>query len=126
MSARVLVIDDDERLRRTLASSLTRAGFDVMTAEDGDPALALSTLHEFDAVVVDFHMKTMNGDQVVRHFKALFGSRVYCAVLSGEDDDETRDACRAAGADDIFLKPASPKALRERLSEVTAGLRGAA
>lgn len=126
MSGRVLVIDDDEFIRRSLSSALTRAGFQVTAADDGEPALALMQTQEFDVIVVDYHMRSeLTGADVVRQVKARCGKRVYCAVLSG-DDGATRDACLAAGADDVFLKPASPRALRDRLALAVAELRGAA
>lgn len=125
MKIRVLVVDDDEQIRRTLSSALTRAGFDVTSVDDGIPAIALATTTSFDSIVVDFNLKTMTGDHVVRAFKAQPGP-VYCAILSGEDDDDTRALCFDAGADDVFMKPASPRQLRERLTEAVAELHRAA
>ena len=116
---RVLVVDDDEHILRAMATSLRRAGFDVTTACDGTPALALE--EAFDVVVADYNMKTeATGADVVRHFKARLGAAVTCFVLSGEDDPDTRDACFAAGATDVLLKPVSPVELRRRLSEAGA------
>ena len=116
MSARILVVDDDEHVLRAMATSLTRAGFEVTTACDGEPALAMTEL--FDVVVADYNMRSeATGADVVRHFKNLHGSSVTCFVLSGEDDPDTRDACLAAGATDVLLKPVSPVELRRRLSE---------
>ncbi len=126
MIARVLVVDDDEGIRRALSSSLARAGFEVTTADDGAPAIGLSDTSSFDLVIVDYHMKTLTGVDVVRHFKGRYGHQIYCAVLSGEDDDQTRTACLDAGADDVFLKPASPSELRRRLTAAARSLRGSA
>lgn len=125
MKIRVLVVDDDDQIRRTLSSALTRAGFDVTSVDDGIPAIALAATTRFDSIVVDFNLKTMTGDRVVRAFKAQPG-RVYCAILSGDDDDGTREMCRKAGADDVFMKPASPRQLRDRLTEAVAELQRAA
>ena len=125
MKIRVLVVDDDEQIRRTLSSALTRAGFDVTSVDDGIPAIALAGTTSFDSIVVDFNLKTMTGDHVVRAFKAQ-PDPVYCAILSGEDDDDTRELCFDAGADDVFMKPASPRQLRERLTEAVAELHRAA
>ncbi|HEU0032688.1 MAG TPA: response regulator [Kofleriaceae bacterium] len=121
MIARVLVVDDDDHIRRALSTALTRAGFDVTTADDGRPAIELGG--PFELVVVDYNMKTVTGAEVVRYYKQRFGKLVYCAVLSGDDDDATRAACLEAGADDVFSKPASPIALRQRLIEAAAQLR---
>lgn len=124
MSPRVLLVDDDELIRRALSTSLKRAGFQVVTADDGIPAMRMAQSMLFDCVVVDYHMKTSTGAEVVRYYKELYGANVYCAVLSGEDTDETRAACHEAGADDVFVKPTSAFELRTRLMAAATLLRG--
>ena len=120
MSVRVLVVDDDEHILRAMATSLRRAGFDVTTAVDGEPAIALTD--SFDVIVADYNMKSeATGADVVRHFKSRDGASVTCFVLSGEDNPDTRDACLAAGATDVLLKPVSPVELRRRLNEAGSG-----
>jgi DNA-binding response OmpR family regulator len=125
MIARVLVADDDPGVQRSLSASLSRVGFEVTTVDDGAPAIALAGSSTFDLVVVDLHMAT-SGLSVVRHYKRCYGSRVYCAVLSGEDDDVTRAACLEAGADEVFVKPVPAAELRRRLTEAAATVRAAA
>jgi len=115
VNPRILLVDDDTHVLRAMATSLKRAGFDVTTAEDGEPALALET--DFDVVVVDYNMKSdKTGADVVRHFKTR-SSKVVCFVLSGEDDPETRHVCLTAGAEDVLLKPVPPGELRRRLAD---------
>jgi DNA-binding response OmpR family regulator len=123
--ARVLLADDDPGILRALASSLTRAGFAVTTADDGAAAIALADAASFEIVIADLNMRT-SGTTVVHHFKRRYGAGVYCAVLSGDDDDATRRACLAAGADDVFVKPAPAAMLRRRLTEAAQALRAAA
>jgi DNA-binding response OmpR family regulator len=121
----VLVADDEPGVLRSLASALSRAGFDVSTADDGAPAIALADSASFEIVVVDLNMKT-SGLAVVRHYKRCYGAGVYCAVLSGEDDDTTRAACFEAGADEVFVKPIPASVLRRRLAEAALVLRTSA
>lgn len=123
--ARVLVADDDPQVLRALASSLRRAGFAVTTADDGAAAIALADAAGFEIVIADLNMRT-SGTTVVHHFKRRYGAGVYCAVLSGDDDDATRRACLEAGADDVFVKPAPAAMLRRRLTEAAQALRAAA
>ena len=123
--ARVLVADDDPGVLRAMAAALVRGGFEVTTADDGAPAIELADTASFDIVLVDLHMRT-SGLAVVRHYKQRYGSRVYCAVLSGEDSDATRADCLAVGADEVFVKPAPASMLRRRLGEVALALRAAA
>lgn len=123
--ARVLVADDDPGVLRAMAASLARGGFEVTTADDGAPAIALSETATFELILVDLHMRT-GGIAVVRHYKQRYGAGVYCAVLSGEDSDAIRAECFAAGADEVFVKPVPASVLRRRLAEVALALRAAA
>jgi DNA-binding response OmpR family regulator len=120
----VLIADDEPGVLRSLASALTRVGFEVATVDDGAPAIALADSTSFEIVVVDFNMKT-SGLAVVRHYKARYGAGVYCAVLSGDDDEAMRTACFEAGADDVFVKPIPASVLRRRLTEAALVLRTA-
>ena len=122
---RLLIADDEDGVRRSLTTALSRVGFEVTAVDDGAPAIALADTAAFELVLVDLHMRT-GGLAVIRHYKQRYGTGVYCAVLSGEDDDETREACLAAGADDVFSKPIPAGDLRRRLTEAALALRGAA
>ena len=117
LGIRALVADDDDAIRRALTVNLTRAGFDVTAVDDGASAIAAGEAARFDMVLVDYNMKTVDGAEVVRYFKQRFGAEIYCAVLSGEDDDMTRQTCARAGVDEMFQKPISPVDLRRRLTE---------
>lgn len=117
----VLVADDEPGVLKSVAATLSRAGFAVTTADDGAPAIALADT-AFELVVVDLNMRT-SGLVVVQHYKQRYGARVYCAVLSGEDDEATRAACLEAGADEVFVKPVPAATLRRRLAEVAQVLR---
>ena len=122
---RVLVADDDDGVRRSLTTALSRAGFEVTAVADGAPAIALAGSAAFEIVIVDLHMRT-GGLAVIAHYKQRYGGGVYCAVLSGEDDEATREACLAAGADEVFCKPFPAVDLRRRLTEVALALRASA
>lgn len=111
---RILVIDDDPRVRRAIASGMTRAGFQVLTADDGGPALELADRLPPDLAIVDYNMPTC-GLEVVRRLKAIHGAAVWTTVLSGHDDEDTRSACFRAGADDVMAKPAAIPELERRM-----------
>lgn len=126
---RVLIADDDPGILHALSSCLTRAGFAVTTALDGAPAIALTDARDdadagppFELVLVDLNMQT-SGIEVIQHVRKRYGTGVYCAVLSGDDGDDTRDVCLGAGANDVFVKPAPASVLRRRLTEVAQAMR---
>lgn len=122
--ARVLVVDDDAMIRRSIAAALARAGFTVTTADEAVPAMQLA--ESFELIVVDYNMATATGADVVKHFKTRFGNGVYCVVLSGEDDEAMAARCRAAGADMVMQKPALPTELRRTLAAGLTAIRAVA
>jgi CheY-like chemotaxis protein len=124
VSARVLVVDDDDGIRRAIATALGRSGFDVQTASDGAPALRLCELTTPDIVVVDYNMPTA-GLAVVRTLKRNHGDNIFVAVLTGDDDVAIREQCRAAGADAVLLKPITPSELRRVLTAAALALEAA-
>ena len=111
---RILIVDDDARVRRSTAQALSRIGFHVITADDGGPAIQLAEQTPPDLALVDYNMPT-SGVEVVRKLKALHGAAVWVAVLSGQDDEQTRSECFEAGADDVLVKPAIISDLRRRM-----------
>lgn len=122
MSTRVLVVDDDPAVCRAISTVLARDGFDVATAADALPALDAAALSPPDIVVVDFNMPTC-GLEVVRELKARCGDNVFVAVLTGDDHEQMRADCLAAGADAVLIKPIAPTELRRRLSAAAVALK---
>jgi K+-sensing histidine kinase KdpD len=111
---RILVVDDDARVRRSVASAMSRVGFHVFTADDGAAALAIAEQTPPDLAIIDYNMPTP-GLVAVQRLKAVHGAAVYIAVLSGLDDEDTRSACFDAGADDVLAKPVVIAELRRRM-----------
>lgn len=114
MSLRVLIADDDALVRRTLSTALARVGYDVCTSPDGNAAVRLAEIAPPDIALVDMNMPE-GGPELVAKLKAMHGSNVFVAVLSGDDYDDIAPDCFAAGADDVIVKPISPIELRRRL-----------
>jgi CheY-like chemotaxis protein len=112
---RVLVADDDHRIRRAIASSLGRLGFDVKVAEDGGPAIALAEHQHPDVALIDYSMP-MSGLDVTRAIKARYGASTHVCILSGNDAEDVRLAAFDAGADDFLVKPISMTELRRRMA----------
>jgi signal transduction histidine kinase len=111
---RVMVVDDDPIVLRQTAAGLERAGFQVVTADDGALAILQASATPPDLAVVDLEMPT-SGFDVVRHLKLLHGAAVHVIVLTGHDDEATRTRAYDAGTDDFVVKPAPLSELRRRL-----------
>src|SRR5262245_20180328 len=71
MSVRILVVDDEHKLRMTIAANLELEGFEVVEAEHGEAALALVKTQHFDLVLSDVRMPGMNGVDLFRRVHEL-------------------------------------------------------
>lgn len=101
---RVLVVDDSERVRRTLASGLRDRGFVPETAPDGAVALVLLDGLQYDVVVLDLMMPRMGGMELLRALKGQ-ASKPRILVLSARDQVSDRVEALNLGADDYLVKP---------------------
>jgi two-component system response regulator MprA len=111
---RVLVVDDDDAVRRSLAHALTRDGYEVAVAADGATALASLAAGRQDAVVLDILMPEPNGLEVCRTLRAR-GDRTPILMLTARDLVADRVAGLDAGADDYLAKPFALEELRARI-----------
>lgn len=119
-AATVLIVEDDPVLRSTLAYNLTREGFRVLTAADGEAGLdqARRERTSLDLVVLDVMLPGISGFQVLRSLRAE--SDIPILLLSARGEEQDRIDGLELGADDYVVKPF---ALRELLARVRAGVR---
>ncbi|MFI6768688.1 response regulator transcription factor [Streptomyces sp. NPDC050355] len=111
---RVLVVDDDAMILRSLGRGLRLNGFAVALAEDGPTALAELAERPPDVVVLDVSLPGISGTDVCRTLRAG-GDEVPVLMLSALDELEDRVAGLQAGADDYLVKPFALKELVLRL-----------
>src|ERR1700746_2748770 len=83
-SVRVLVVDDDSAVRRSLSTALGRDGYEVLAAEGGSAALAHLVAVSVDAIVLDVAMPEPNGLEVCRRLRAR-GDRTPILMLTARD-----------------------------------------
>lgn len=114
----ILVVDDDQAVRDSLARSLQYSGYEVSTAEDGLEALAkLSSLRP-DAVIMDVMMPRLDGLEATRMLRQT-GNDVPILILTARDAVGDRVDGLDAGADDYMVKPFSLDELLARLRALT-------
>ena len=115
---RVLVVDDDPTIRRTLASELGSEGYEVLEAADGREALRLFERDEPDLVLTDLAMPVADGFEVVAGVRRAGAPPLLVLSVRGGERDKVR--ALDLGADDYVTKPFS---LPELLARVRAHLR---
>jgi len=111
---RVLVVDDDAAVRRSLAHALTRDGYEVSVASDGITALEHLARARQDVLVLDILMPEPNGLEVCRSLRGR-GDGTPILMLTARDLVSDRVAGLDAGADDYLVKPFALDELRARL-----------
>jgi two-component system, OmpR family, response regulator MprA len=111
---RVLVVDDDSAVRRSLSTALGRDGYEVLAAEGGNAALAHLATASVDAIVLDVAMPEPSGLEVCRRLRAR-GDRTPILMLTARGLIDDRVAGLDAGADDYLVKPFALAELRARL-----------
>ncbi|MEM9422313.1 MAG: response regulator transcription factor [Pseudomonadota bacterium] len=112
----VLIIDDDDKIRRLLARYLHENGFLASTAEDASKADALMASLQFDALIVDVMMPGESGIEMTRRLRRT--SNIPILVLTARGQPEDRIEGLEAGADDYLPKPFEPRELVLRLERL--------
>ena len=118
MTARVLVVDDDQALAEMLGIVLRKEGYEVATCGDGARALPMIRQFRPDLVLLDVMLPSMDGVEVCRLLRAESGVPVI--MLTARTDTKDVVAGLEAGADDYVVKPFKPQ---ELLARVRARLR---
>ena len=119
---RVLIVEDDEPLRRFLRTSLSVHGYHVVEAIDGRGALALLSTERLDAVLLDLGLPDMDGRDVVAEVRQW--SQIPIVVVSSRSSEDEKIAALDQGADDYVTKPFSMGELLARLrAAIRHGLR---
>ena len=111
--SRVMVVDDDLRILKTLEVNLRARGFEVVLARTGEEALTLAARHHPDVVVLDLGLPQMDGLDVVRGLRGW--TSVPIVVLSARETERSKVEALDLGADDYLTKPFGMDELFARL-----------
>ena len=103
---RILIVDDEASIVRSLEGILADEGFDVVQAHDGEAALELIQAQSYDLVLLDLWMPGIDGIQTLQRLKAM-QTNVYIIVMSGHGNIETAVKATRLGAFDYLEKPLS-------------------
>ena len=118
MKKRILVVDDEPRMRRFVRMNLDLEGYEVIEADNGLQALQKVRDEMPDLVLLDVAMPELDGFETLEHIRE--SSSVPVIMLTVKNDEEDRIRGLDLGADDYITKPFSP---RELLSRIRAVLR---
>jgi len=105
MPSRILVVDDDARVARTLADVLSHQGHDLVRAGSGEEALEQLASAGFDLVLLDVRLPGISGFDTCARIRERYGPALPVLMLTGDPDRELEREGYEAGADDFLLKP---------------------
>ena len=114
--AHLLIVDDDERIRRLLQKFLIRSGFLVSSARDAAHARRLLSGLEFDLIVLDVMMPGEDGLSLCRDLRSKMETPILLLTAKGETGDRIHGL--ESGADDYLAKPFEPKELLLRINAI--------
>ena len=103
---KLLVVEDSERLRRSLGQGLQRAGFAVDLAADGREGLAYAEVNDYDVIILDLMLPQVDGLTVLKSLRRQ-GKNTHVLILSAKDQVQDRILGLELGADDYLIKPFS-------------------
>jgi DNA-binding response OmpR family regulator len=112
----VLVVDDEPEIVRIVRDYLERAGFEVLTASDGEAAVAAARRQRPDLVILDLTLPSLDGLDVARALRR--DGEVPIIMLTARTEESDRVAGLELGADDYVAKPFSPRELVARVRAV--------
>lgn len=113
---RILIVDDEPRIRSLVASYLKSDGFEVVEAENGREAVAEVERRPPDLVIMDVRMPGMDGLEALSEIRKV--SDVYVIMLTARAEETDRIVGLSVGADDYVTKPFSPRELVARVKAV--------
>ena len=117
MVMKILVVDDEQRIRELIGQYLRVAGYDVDEAKDGIEALDKVSKGDIDLCILDVMMPFMDGITCLKEMRSR-GFKTPVIILSAKGEEYDKIAGFDAGTDDYVVKPFSPKELMARVKAV--------
>lgn len=119
-----MIVDDEKPIRNLVRSYLEAESFDVLEAENGADAVALTRANTPDLIILDVGMPILDGVEALREIRTF--SDVYIVMLTARSDEVDKLVGLSVGADDYLTKPFSPRELVARVKAVLRRQRGGA
>lgn len=116
MTKRLLVVDDEPVLLKGLKYSLEQDGYVIHSATDGEKAINLARLNEYDLIILDLMLPKIDGLDVCKKIREM--SSVPIIILTAKGDDSSKVLGLEYGADDYMTKPFNILELKARIKAI--------
>ncbi|MBL0387642.1 response regulator transcription factor [Tumebacillus sp. ITR2] len=114
---KILIVDDEDRIRRLVRMYLERNALDVEEAEDGQVALDMALENHYDLIILDLMLPSLDGRDICAQLRQQ-GKDVPIIMLTASGDEMNRIHGFELGADDYVVKPFSPRELVMRVKSL--------
>lgn len=112
----ILVVDDEDRIRRLLKMYLEREGYEVEEAENGEQALEMALAKDYHCILLDIMMPEKDGLEVCRELRDKKTTPIILLTAKGEESNRVQGF--ETGADDYIVKPFSPREVVLRVKAI--------
>ncbi|CAM3571815.1 response regulator transcription factor [Erysipelothrix urinaevulpis] len=112
---KILIIEDEDGIRRLLRYDLRQLGFEVDSAKDGAEAIEYVNENDYDVIVIDWMLPVYDGITLVERFRND-GNMAIIVMLTAKDEESDILEAFEAGVDDYLSKPFSPRELTARIN----------
>ncbi|MEK8127441.1 response regulator transcription factor [Paenibacillus filicis] len=112
----ILVVDDEERIRRLLRMYLEKENYRIDEAEDGETALRKALDVDYDLILLDVMLPGMDGNEVCARLRQVKSTPVIMLTAKGEETNRVQGF--ESGADDYVVKPFSPREVIYRVKAI--------
>ena len=120
---KILVVDDEPKIREVIREYAEFSGYEVVEAEDGMSAIGLCKLNDYDLIIMDVMMPKLDGFSACKEIKKIKDVPVIMLSARGEEYDNLFGF--ELGVDDYIVKPFSPKELMARINAVLSRFKAA-
>ena len=119
MTKKILIVDDDQLMRKLLEYIIKKAGYKVSVADDGSNALKIVKKDKPDLIISDVEMPKLNGLELCQKLKENFDTKLIPIILiTSNTQIQDKLSGLRSGADDYFIKPLHLKNLLTRVQSL--------
>lgn len=112
--AKILIIEDEESIRRLMRYDLQSAGYEVDSANDGESGYELALSNNYEIILVDWMLPKKDGLSIIRDLRFNGNTSIIIMLTAKNEETDVLDSFEA-GADDYISKPFSPRQLQARI-----------
>ncbi|MBS3821061.1 MAG: response regulator [Planctomycetes bacterium] len=118
MPGKVLIVDDEPYIVHVLSMKLGNAGYDVVTAGDGEEGLEVARAEQPDLIITDYQMACLDGLAMCRAYRQDSGQPVPAMVITAREFDIEADTLDGTGVEVILPKPFSPRHVVDTIDHI--------